>query len=202
MKRDITPDLLRRAVAASNEGLVIADAQQADTPLIYVNPAFERITGYCAAEVLGRNCRFLHRDDVAQPGLEVVRNALRRGSGCTAMLRNYRRDATLFWNQLGLAPMHDSAGHITHVMGTVVDVTHTVQAEQRLLEKQRELESSQRLLQAQALKDSLTGLYNHRYVHDRLAEELHSEASAVERVDQVNDTIWPSRYFAPGFAPH
>ena len=171
MKRDITPDLLRRAVAASNEGLVIADAQQADTPLIYVNPAFERITGYCAAEVLGRNCRFLHRDDVAQPGLEVVRNALRRGSGCTAMLRNYRRDATLFWNQLGLAPMHDSAGHITHVMGTVVDVTHTVQAEQRLLEKQRELESSQRLLQAQALKDSLTGLYNHRYFAEQLTRE-------------------------------
>jgi len=171
MKRDIAPDLVRRAVAASNEGLVIADIGQADTPLIYVNPAFERITGYCADDVLGRNCRFLHRDDAAQPGLELVRNALRSGSGCIAMLRNYRRDGTLFWNQLGLAPMRDSAGHITHVMGTVVDVTHTVQAEQRLLEKQRELESSQRLLQGQALKDGLTGLYNRRHFTEQLTRE-------------------------------
>jgi len=171
MKRDITPDLLQRALAASNEGLVIADVREADAPLIYVNPAFERITGYCAAEALGRNCRFLQRDDVAQPGLELVRDALRSGSGCVAMLRNYRRDGTLFWNQLGLAPMRDSAGQLTHVMGTVADVTHVVVAEQRLLERQRALESSQRLLQGQVLKDSLTGLYNHRHFVEQLTRE-------------------------------
>src|SRR5690606_3922489 len=96
MKSDVISDLLQRAVAAATEGLVIADAQAPDWPLIYVNPAFERITGYSAGEAIGRNCRFLHRDDIAQPGLELVRDALRSGHGCVATVRNYRRDGSLF----------------------------------------------------------------------------------------------------------
>lgn len=171
MKRDISPELLRRAVAASNEGLVITDVRRPDAPLVYVNPAFERMTGYAAREVLGRNCRFLHRDDVSQPGLETVREAVRTGSGCVALLRNYRQDGTLFWNQLGLAPMYGGNGQVTHIMGTLVDVTHSVRAEQLLLERQRQLERSKRVLEGLALKDGLTGLYNRRHFSEQLARE-------------------------------
>jgi len=171
MKRDVSPELLRKAVAASTEGLVIADAREPGWPLVYVNPAFERLTGYSASEALGRNCRFLQREDTAQPGLDLVRNALRTGTGCVATLRNYRCDGTMFWNQLGLAPMHDGGGTLTHVMGTLVDVTHSVQAEQRLLARQRQLERSQLLLEGLALKDSLTGLYNRRHFSEQLTRE-------------------------------
>lgn len=171
MKSDVTSDLLHRAVAAATEGLVIAVAQAPDWPLVYVNPAFERITGYSAGEAIGRNCRFLHRDDIAQPGLELVRDALRTGHGCVATLRNYRRDGSLFWNQLGLAPMRDRSGVLTHVAGTLVDVTHAAQAEQRLLERQRELERSQQMLEKLALKDGLTGLFNRRHFTEQLVRE-------------------------------
>ena len=47
----------------------VADAQQPDLPLVYVNPGFERMTGYRAEEVLGRNCRFLHSSEPGQPAL-------------------------------------------------------------------------------------------------------------------------------------
>jgi diguanylate cyclase (GGDEF)-like protein/PAS domain S-box-containing protein len=171
MKRDSHTDLLRRAVTASAEGLVIADASQPDLPLVYVNPAFERLTGYRAEEAMGRNCRFLQRDDVRQPGLEVVREALRAGSACEAVLRNYRKDGTLFWNQLSLSPMLDANGRITHVMGTMSDVSDRVRAEQRLLEKQRQLEKTKRVLEGLALKDGLTGLYNRRHFSEQLARE-------------------------------
>ncbi|HZR02215.1 MAG TPA: diguanylate cyclase [Burkholderiales bacterium] len=171
MKRDVNHELIQRAIAASNEVMVIADALQPDTPLIYVNPAFERVTGYRPDEALGRNCRFLHRDDSAQPALDQVRQALRERIPCAVLLRNYRKDGTLFWNQLQLAPMLDGTGTVTHFMGTMLDVTDRVEIEQRLLEKQRQLERSKRALEGLALKDSLTGLYNRRYFDEQLARE-------------------------------
>jgi two-component system cell cycle response regulator len=171
MKRELHTDLLRRAVTASTESLVIADARQPDMPLVYVNPAFERLTAYRAEEALGRNCRFLHRDDVRQSALDTVREALRAGTSCEALLRNYRKDGTLFWNQLSLSPMLDANGRITHVMGTLNDVSERVRAEQRLLEKQRQLEKTKRTLEGLALKDGLTGLYNRRHFSEQLARE-------------------------------
>src|SRR5919106_1462448 len=65
--------LLERAVTASTNSIVITDPNQPDDPIVYVNPAFERTTGYAAEEVLGRNCRFLQREDRAQPALEELR---------------------------------------------------------------------------------------------------------------------------------
>jgi diguanylate cyclase (GGDEF)-like protein/PAS domain S-box-containing protein len=171
MKRDIQTDLLRRAVTASTESLVIADARQPDLPLVYVNPAFERLTGYRADEVLGRNCRFLQRDDARQAPLDHVREALRKGASCEVLLRNYRKDGTLFWNQLSLSPMLDASGRITHVMGLMADVSERVRLEQRLIEKQRQLEKTKRVLEGLALKDGLTGLYNRRHFAEQLARE-------------------------------
>jgi two-component system, cell cycle response regulator len=171
MKNDLSSDLLRRAMHASTEGLAIADVGKADMPLIYVNPAFERLTGYAAHEALGRNCRFLQRDDVRQTGLAAIREALRTGTPCSALVRNYRKDGTMFWNQLGLAPILDASGRLTHVMATLCDVSERVRAEQRLLEKQRQLEKSKRMLEGLALKDGLTGLYNRRHFSEQLARE-------------------------------
>ena len=171
MKRDIHTDLLRRAVAASPESLVIADARQSEMPLVYVNPAFERVTGYRAEEALGRNCRFLHRDDVRQTALDTLREALRTGASCEVLLRNYRKDGALFWNRLNLSPMLDANGRVTHWMGTLNDVSDRVRTEQRMLEKQRQLEKTKRVLEGLALKDGLTGLYNRRHFSEQLARE-------------------------------
>jgi diguanylate cyclase (GGDEF)-like protein/PAS domain S-box-containing protein len=171
MKRDVSTDLLRRAMSAANEGLVIAEATAPDLPIIYVNPAFERMTGYRADEVLGRNCRFLQRNDTRQAGLDMLREALRAGTGCVALVRNYRKDGSMFWNQLGLAPMLDASGRLTHYLGTLADVTDRVRSEQRQVEKQRQLEKSKRMLEGLALKDALTGLYNRRHFSEQLARE-------------------------------
>src|SRR5512145_660009 len=171
MKRDVSTELLRRAMSASNDGLVICDAATADMPIIYVNPALERVTGYRAEEVLGRNCRFLQRNDMRQPGLDAVREALRTGSNCVSMVRNYRKDGSMFWNELSLAPMLDASGRLTHFLGALSDVTERVRTEHRQLEKQRQLEKSKRMLEGLALKDSLTGLYNRRHFSEQLARE-------------------------------
>ncbi|MBP0016904.1 MAG: PAS domain S-box protein [Cyanobacteria bacterium SBLK] len=132
-----------RAIEASTVGIVIADATLPDMPLIYVNPAFERITGYSAAEVLGTNCRFLQGEENQQPVLDDLRAAIKAGESCTVILRNYRKDGKFFWNELAISPIYDDRGILTHFVGVQSDVSDRIQAEQAL---RREKHKSDRLL--------------------------------------------------------
>ncbi len=134
--------LMERAIEEATNGIVITDAQQADLPIIYVNPAFERITGYARAEVIGRNCRFLQRDDHDQPALAEMRTALREGRSCHVVLRNYRKDGTLFWNELNLAPVHNEEGRLVDFVGVQSDITDRIRSEEELARKNRELDAA------------------------------------------------------------
>jgi PAS domain S-box-containing protein len=130
--------LLERAVTASTNSIVITDPNQPDAPLVYVNPAFERTTGYTAEEALGRNCRFLQGEDREQPALDGLRAAVRGGQHCTAVLRNYRKDGTLFWNELSIYPVLDEEGGVANFVGVQNDVTGRIRAEEALSEMRRD----------------------------------------------------------------
>jgi len=108
---------------ASQASIVIADARAPDFPIVFVNPTFERVTGYTRAEALGRNCRFLQNDDRDQPELPAVAQALASGNPVQVVLRNYRKNGELFWNKLHLFPFPDAEGTITHFIGAQHDVT-------------------------------------------------------------------------------
>lgn len=108
---------------SSPYGIVVADMRQNDAPVVYTNLAFERLTGYSRREVQGKNPRFLQGADRQQPELDVIRRAIAARQGCVVTLRNYRKDGTLFWNQLGLAPVFDSRGRLTQYIGSLDDVT-------------------------------------------------------------------------------
>ena len=120
------------AIAASSNGIVITDPSQPDNPITYVNPAFERISGYSAQEVLGRNCRLLQGADREQPALAELRAALQEGRGCQAVIRNYKKNGTLFWNQLSISPVRDEEGHLVSFVGVQNDVTERRRAEEAL----------------------------------------------------------------------
>ena len=126
------PDLhlLSQAFTASVTGIIISDARQPDLPIIFVNPAFERLSGYLAAEIIGRNCRFLQGQDRDQDALDEIRNALPQGQSVTTVLRNYRKDGSLFYNELTISPICDAAGTITHFVGFQTDVTAREEARQ------------------------------------------------------------------------
>lgn len=110
------------AMEASPLGVTIADARQADMPLVYCNPAFTQITGYSAAEAEGRECLFLAGDEHNQHGLQKLRTALREGRAAQAVVRNVRKDGSGFWNEVVLAPMRDEQG-ISHFVGLQHDVS-------------------------------------------------------------------------------
>jgi PAS domain S-box-containing protein len=126
--------LNQRALEASAFPILIADAQAPDLPLTYVNPAFERVTGYTAAEAVGKNCRFLQGSDREQPALDELRTALKEARACTVTLRNYRKDGTLFYNELTVSPVFDEAGKLTHFVGFEHDVTERIKADEALLQ--------------------------------------------------------------------
>ncbi|WP_444677041.1 PAS domain-containing protein [Halomonas sp. E19] len=134
MKRKplISPELLERIVDASEDGIVVAEQEGDENILIYVNKGFERLTGYSADEILYQDCRFLQNDDRDQPGLNNIRQALAEGRPCREVLRNYRKDGTLFWNELSITPVYDADDNLTYYIGVQKDVTERVELQLKL----------------------------------------------------------------------
>ena len=148
-------------MSASN-GIAIADARKQDMPLIFVNPAFERITGYKSAEVIGTNCRFLQGRATKQRGLATVRRALTSGRSCNVVLKNFRKDGTCFWNELYLTPVRNPAGSITHFVAIQTDVTRRIEAERSEARLRRTLRQKNRDLRAlNDQKNALLGMAAH-----------------------------------------
>lgn len=138
--------LYQRAMNASSCGITIADVRLPDMPLVYVNDAFYAITGYAPSDVIGRNCRFLQQEDRDQQARQEIRQAVTQGSSCKVRLRNYRRDGTLFWNELFLSPVKADDGELTHFIGVQTDVTLNVEATYSLVEQRSALERTVREL--------------------------------------------------------
>jgi PAS domain S-box-containing protein len=135
---------------------------------VYVNPAFERTTGYPAEEALGRNCRFLQGEDHDQPALEELRTAIHEERHCTVVLRNYRKDGTMFWNELSVYPVRNEKGHMTNFVGVQNDVTERIRAEEVLSEIRRaERRRIARDLHDMALQDLSGALQSLRITHLR-----------------------------------
>ncbi len=132
--------VLKRAIDSSNNGIVISDPTQPDNPIIYVNPGFERITGYQTGEVMGKNCRFLQGKYRNQPAISQLKKAVLHGQECHVILQNVRKDGTDFWNELFIAPVYNSYNHLTNFIGIITDITERFHWEAELFIKTKALE--------------------------------------------------------------
>ncbi len=148
--------LLRRAVESADNGILIADARLPDVPAVYVNRAFEKMTGYAATEIIGSACRFLRHSDADEPEFAAIRHAIVEQREVRVLLRDHRKDGEVYWNDFYLAPVRDAAGVLTHYVSIQSDVT----------ERQRILEQ----LAYRATYDELTGLPNRQLLTDRLQQ--------------------------------
>lgn len=164
----LSHSLLKKAVTSSRDGITISDNTRPDNPLVWVNEAFERLTGYASQEVIGRNCRFLQGEDFSQPSLSTVKAAVLSSNSCLVTLRNYRKDGSMFWNELSLSPIRNSAGIVTHFIGIQKDVTAQITLNQTLQHENQQLKSSKAALEYLVHVDALTGLHNRRYLEEQL----------------------------------
>lgn len=140
----INANLLQLMVDASSDGIVIAEQEGEDNILIYVNPAFERLTGYSANEILYRDCRFLQNGDRDDAALRALREAIDKGQPSRQILRNYRKDGSLFWNELSITPVRHAGFQRTYFIGIQKDVSDVVAAQRRVAELERSLALAQK----------------------------------------------------------
>ncbi|MCW0919827.1 PAS domain-containing protein [Pseudomonas sp. RG1] len=145
----INASLLQMVINASNDGIVVAEKEgEQDNILIYVNPAFERMTGYSSEEILYQDCRFLQAGDRDQPSLQLIRETLREGGSCREILRNYRKDGTPFWNELSLSTIKNADDGQTYFIGVQKDVTLQVKSQQRVAQLEAQVAALQSELAA------------------------------------------------------
>jgi diguanylate cyclase (GGDEF)-like protein/PAS domain S-box-containing protein len=164
-------------------GVVVADATREGCPLTYVSPGFEQLTGYAAADMLGRKCSLLQGPDTDPRAVEVLRQAVAAGTEAYVTILNYRADGTPFWNEVALAPQRDPDGRVVRYLGVQKDVTARRLADARIHDL--------------ANFDTLTGLANRSAMHDELTAavseaRLHGSQLALLFVDiddfkRVND---------------
>lgn len=115
--------------AALPFALSISDPSQEDDPLIYVSPAFERLTGYTANMAVGRNCRFLQGDDTDRRTVDEIREKLGLGQEVSVDIYNYRADGSGFWNRLLIGTIDQGAGSYR------VSIAHEVTEREHLREE-------------------------------------------------------------------
>ncbi|WP_426168114.1 bifunctional diguanylate cyclase/phosphodiesterase [Pseudoduganella sp. R-34] len=150
--------LLRQRAIESSTNAVMITAAEPHNPIVYVNPAYERITGYRAQEALGRSPRVLFGDDLDQPGIDELRAAIREQRDGHAVLRCYRKDGTQYWNDVVLSPVRDEHG----VVVNFISIQHDITA----------IKAYESELEHRSTHDALTGLPNRVLLQDRLAQTI------------------------------
>ena len=135
---------LRRMVAAVEQtpaSVVITDAKGA---IEYVNPAFERVTGYTQAEALGQNPRILKSGLLSDEVYRELWSAISKGSNWQGRLVNRDKQGKVFTEDAVIAPIRDERGVVCNYVAVKHDVTQELALHERLAQSQK-LESLGRL---------------------------------------------------------
>jgi PAS domain S-box-containing protein len=114
---------LLSAMMHSTEPMVLTAPGMPDHPMVAVNPAFEKMTGYASEETVGRNCRFLQGENTDKQTSSRIRTCIAEGRGCVEWIVNYRRNGEMFWNLLFISPVFSRDGELLHYFGNQRDIT-------------------------------------------------------------------------------
>jgi len=152
----------RSVVDGAPEGIVICDATVADCPVIYANAAFSQMCGYPVAAILGTNLRVLQGRDRDQEARQKMREALERGEQTRVLVRNYRPDGTLFWNESVIQPVRNPEGRLTHFIGYHRDASERLKSS---------ADKSVQGLPPWLRQDRLTGVHSRGYFEELLQRD-------------------------------
>jgi PAS domain S-box-containing protein len=148
-------DPFAAAVRATRMPMLITDPNRPDNPIVFVNDAFTRLTGYSREECIGFNCRFLQGPDTDPADVAKLREAIERRSQIEMDIINHRKDGSRFYNRVLISPVYDEDGRLSFFFASQFDVT---------LERER-------LVRLQADRDQLEKEVERRTRELRLSEE-------------------------------
>lgn len=162
---DLSRLLFKQVIDHFDTGIVITENQSSDWAICYVNATFTEMTGYSEEEVIGKNPRFLQKDDEQQASLYDLHTALNQNTSCTVTLRNYTKNGEAFWNRLTVRPLLSDKGEITHYVGSMKNLGEITS---------EELERSRRKANhVTAFRDQQTGLFNQDYFETHFLRDWH-----------------------------
>jgi len=116
-------DLLFTAAEKTRMPQIITDPNQPDNPIVFANRAFQTLCGYEAAELIGRNCRFLQGAGTDPADIAKVRDAIAARRDVVVEILNYHRDGAPFRNELYVSPVFDPEGQLRYFFASQLDVT-------------------------------------------------------------------------------
>jgi diguanylate cyclase (GGDEF)-like protein/PAS domain S-box-containing protein len=154
-------DAWRKVLDSSPEGVVVCDAVAADYPVIYANRAFTAMSGYAVEALLGKNLRILQGGDRDQDGRHRLREAAERGEAARVLMRNYRPDGSLFWNEVVLQPVRNPSGELTHFVAYYRDASERLKGDDK----------NPQGLPSWLREDRLTGLHSRAYFEELLLRD-------------------------------
>jgi PAS domain S-box-containing protein len=134
--------LYGRVLDCTPNGISVSDARRYPQPIVHVNPAYTRITGYAPHEILGRDASLLEGPLTDADDLALLARTVQKGGELKLTLRNYRKDGTLFHNKLSVSPVRDASGDITHYINVIEDVSSQIEVKQRLIERTARLNAT------------------------------------------------------------
>jgi len=164
--RRLKNNLLEAIVESARDGVVVVDARDRELPVIFVNQAFEQITGYDAEEIAQGGLSRLQGTDRRQRAVKDMREAIEAGRSCEVLVRNYRKNGELFWNQLRLIPVEED-GELAWWVGIARDVGDVRELQDRLKSQRKALDEAR----SESPEDRLTGLKSRSFFDDLLQRE-------------------------------
>lgn len=137
----LIPQILSAILDECVNGVTLADPDLEDAPIVYVNKAFENLTGYSQQDIIGKNCRFLQGPDREQKERYQIAEAIKNHLPVEVTIRNYRKDGELFYNHLKITPLFDRKGRVIYYLGVQYDITHKVKAKNEIDELSARLDA-------------------------------------------------------------
>ena len=134
---DTHHDIFFAAVETTRMPMIVTDPHLPDNPIIFVNRAFERMTGYTRDELMGTNCRFLQGPETDRDAVAAVRSAIAEQREYATEILNYRKDGSSFWNALFVSPVFNRAGDLVYYFGSQLDVSRRRDVEESLHQAQK-----------------------------------------------------------------
>jgi diguanylate cyclase (GGDEF)-like protein/PAS domain S-box-containing protein len=163
-------DTWEQIVRQSTRGVCLLQIQEPACPVVFVNPAFEELTGYPEEEALGKALLdLLGAAESSSADAVPLEAAIACGEECLATLRCRHKDGSFYWNEVATAPVRDASGMLTHVAVYHRDMTREVELAEEVEQQSARIADADRRLAALTTLDAITGTYNRRFFDDQLS---------------------------------